>query len=54
MGASSTPLSPNRTVLINGQELARLMIRYEVGVRARTSYVIKTVDEDYFADLTAG
>jgi len=43
-----------RVVLINGSELARLMIRHGVGVRARTTYVIKTVDEDYFADLTAG
>lgn len=43
-----------RVVLINGQELARLMIRHGVGVRARTTYVIKTVDEGYFADLTAG
>ena len=43
-----------RVVLINGADLALLMIRYEVGVRARTTYVIKTVDEDYFADLTAG
>ncbi len=44
----------HRIVLINGQELARLMIRYGVGVRARTTYVIKGVDEDYFADLNAG
>lgn len=44
----------HRIVLINGQELARLMIRYDVGVRARSNYVIKGVDEDYFADLNAG
>ena len=44
----------HRIVLINGQELARLMIRYSVGVRARRSYVIKGVDEDYFNDLNAG
>jgi restriction system protein len=44
----------HRIVLINGQELARLMIRYGVGVRARATYVIKGVDEDYFADLNAG
>ena len=44
----------HRIVLINGQKLARLMIRYDVGVRARTTYVIKGVDEDYFADLNAG
>jgi len=44
----------HHVVPINGADLALLMIRYEVGVRARTTYVIKTVDEDYFADLTAG
>ena len=44
----------HRIVLINGQKLARLMIRYDVGVRARTTYVIKGVDANYFADLNAG
>lgn len=40
----------HRIVLINGQELARMMIRYDIGVRARMTYVIKSVDEDYFGD----
>jgi restriction system protein len=40
----------HRVVLINGQELARLMIKYGIGVRARTTYVIKSVDEDYFGE----
>ena len=40
----------HRIVLINGQELARMMIRYDIGVRARMAYVIKSVDEDYFGD----
>ena len=44
----------HRIVLINGQELARQMIRYGVGVRDRTTYVVRSVDEDYFADLDAG
>ena len=44
----------HRIVLINGQQLAKLMIQHEVGVRARRSYVIKSVDEDYFSDLNAG
>ena len=39
-----------RVVLINGQELARLMIRYGIGVRARTTYVINGLDSDYFSD----
>ena len=40
----------HRVVLIGGVQLARLMIRHGVGVRDRVSYVIKSVDEDYFAD----
>jgi hypothetical protein len=35
----------------NGERLARLMIQHEVGVRARKTYVLRSVDEDYFADL---
>ena len=44
----------HRIVLINGQELARLMIRHGVGVRTRTTYLVRGVDEDYFADLNGG
>jgi restriction system protein len=40
----------HRVVLINGAELARQMIRYEVGVRARSTYVLKGMDEDYFSE----
>jgi restriction system protein len=40
----------HRVVLIGGRELARLMIRHGVGVRDRVAYVIRSVDEDYFAD----
>jgi restriction system protein len=40
----------HRVVLIGGSELARLMIRHGVGVRDRVSYVIRSVDEDYFSD----
>jgi restriction system protein len=39
-----------RTVLINGDRLARLMIKHEVGVRPRKTYVLRSVDEDYFSD----
>jgi restriction system protein len=39
----------HRIVLINGDQLARLMIQHEVGVRARKTYVLRSVDEDYFA-----
>ncbi len=40
----------HRIVLINGERLARLMIQHEVGVRARRTFVIRSIDEDRFAD----
>ena len=40
--------SPKRIVLIDGDELARLMVRYGVGVRTRVRHEIKRIDEDYF------
>lgn len=40
----------HRVVLIDGSQLARLMIRHGVGVRDRLAYVIRSVDEDYFAE----
>jgi restriction system protein len=39
----------HRIVLINGTRLARLMIQHEVGARARKTYTLRSVDEDYFA-----
>jgi restriction system protein len=39
-----------RIVLINGARLARLMIQNEVGVRARKTYTVRSVDEDYFSE----
>ena len=41
----------HRIVLINGERLARLMIQHEVGVRARKTYVLRSVDEDYFTEI---
>ena len=41
----------HRIVLINGQMLGKLMIQHGVGVRARSTYVISSVDEDYFSGL---
>lgn len=35
-------------VLIDGEELARLMLRYNVGVRDDRTVVIKRLDEDFF------
>lgn len=39
-----------RIVLIDGQELANLMIDHGIGVSASRSFVLKRVDSDYFAD----
>jgi restriction system protein len=39
-----------RIVLIDGAELARLMVQHNVGVRTRTTYEVKKVDEDYFTE----
>ena len=44
--------SPKRIVLINGEDLARLMVRHDVGVRVRDPHrrpiLIKGIDEDFF------
>ena len=42
--------SPKRIVLIDGQELARLMVTKGVGVRTRDTFEIKRMDEDYFSE----
>ena len=38
-----------RVVLIDGPELANLMIRHRVGVRVRANYELKRIDEDYLS-----
>ena len=40
--------SPKRIVLIDGEELARLMVHHNIGVRTRVVHEIKRIDEDYF------
>ena len=40
--------SPKRIVLIDGEELARLMVEHDIGVRMRVRHEIKRIDEDYF------
>ena len=40
--------SPKRIVLIDGEELARLMVSHDVGVRIQYQYRIRRIDEDYF------
>ncbi len=40
--------SPKRIILIDGAELARLMVRHGIGVRTWVHHEIKRIDEDYF------
>ena len=41
--------NPNRIVLIDGEELASLMVQHGVGVKTlRVRHEIKRIDEDYF------
>ncbi len=40
--------SPKRIVLIDGEELVRLMVSHDVGVRTRICHEVKRIDEDYF------
>jgi restriction system protein len=39
-----------RIVLIDGDQLGALMIRYDVGVRIEETFHIKKVDEDFFLE----
>ena len=39
-----------RVTLIDGQQLAKLMIRHCVGVRVKHTYELKKIDEDYFVE----
>lgn len=39
-----------KIILIDGEQLAQLMIDYDVGVTEETRYIVKKVDLDYFGD----
>ncbi len=41
---------PFKMVLIDGELLSSLMIRHNVGVRIAEQFLLKKVDEDFFAD----
>ena len=41
---------PFKTVLIDGEQLAALMVRHNVGVRVDETLYLKKVDEDFFSD----
>lgn len=40
-----------KIVLIDGRQLAELMIDYDVGITTTTTYQVKHIDSDYFADV---
>ena len=40
-----------RIVLIDGEQLADLMIDYDVGVAVSQTYKLKKLDYDYFEDV---
>ena len=42
--------SSKRIILVDGEELANLIIRHNVGVRVRDVYELKGLDEDYFSE----
>lgn len=44
--------SPKRIILIDGEELARLMVQHGIGVRTRVRHEVKRIDEDYFDQET--
>jgi restriction system protein len=49
-GAKQTALTVSqRVILINGSELAALMVRHNLGVTVTESFVFKTIDHSYFA-----
>lgn len=43
--------SPKRIVLLDGSELARLMLEHGVGVRTVATFALRSLDEDYFENL---
>lgn len=40
----------SKLVLINGRELAKLMIKYDTGVSTASTYEVKKINSDYFLD----
>ena len=41
-------ITPQRVILLDGKELAQLMIDHDVGVTVATRYDLKRIDQDYF------
>ena len=43
-------ISPQRVILVNGQDLAELMIKHRVGVITSKTFEVAEVDENFFSD----
>ena len=41
---------PKRQILIDGEELSRLLVRFGVGVRGVRTVELKKIDSDYFEE----
>ena len=41
---------PKAIVLVNGEDLAKFMIEYNVGVSLKKAYEVKRIDTDYFEE----
>lgn len=41
-----------KVILINGEQLANLMIEHNVGVSIERTYILKQVDENYFPEIS--
>jgi len=39
-----------KIVLIDGEQLAELMLDYDIGVTEKERYIIKQIDMDYFVE----
>ena len=40
----------NKIVLVDGKQLAKLMIDYDLGVSTVATYMVKRIDSDFFAE----
>jgi restriction system protein len=44
------PRNETKIVLLDGEQLAQLMIDYNLGVTSVSSYEVKRIDSDYFGE----
>lgn len=43
-------IATHKIILIDGEKLVDLMIKYNVGVQSKTHYIVKEIDLDFFVD----